>query len=450
MDVIKRGKYLHFDVQIDSKRYRFPVNNFVLPRLAAGQKPPKTVREVEHVWLSELVAAVKRGEDPKKPPPRAGTNLSTLTIDEFFDKHYLPLYVQSADLKRPDVIVDNVRVLRPVLGHLLVAALENAEAYDLVVARYPRTRFALATKNTMLARVKHMTRWAYSRKLIASNPWFRGGLSIDKRMEVQRTERRITDAEIAALKDAAKNYERSGTGNRVLTWDKVTNIRERAKTEKLVDIAGDTKLSRGLVSQIVSHRIWKETPPSGSTLYEQIVCALTTGCRRGEMLKIQNRHFDWTKSAVFLPKENTKGKKGRWIPVQRGSELYRFFEARRFVGGLDGFVFGTEAGKYQPFSRKIWEAIVLTAYGKPVIRMRATGKNHLSEASRLAFAGIDLHWHDLRHECATRWYEQSKDVSLVQRLLGHQSLMMTQRYLNVDDSDTTRALEALWAKSGTE
>ena len=46
---------------------------------------------------------------------------------------------------------------------------------------------------------------------------------------------------------------------------------------------------------------------------------------------------------------------------------------------------------------------------------------------------VDLHWHDLRHECATRWLEGGLDVREIQVLLGHRKLEITQRYLNVTD-----------------
>ena len=59
----------------------------------------------------------------------------------------------------------------------------------------------------------------------------------------------------------------------------------------------------------------------------------------------------------------------------------------------------------------------------------------------LALAGItdteenldgDLHWHDFRHECGSRYAEQGMDVRRIQYLLGHANLKTTERYLNVN------------------
>ena len=57
--------------------------------------------------------------------------------------------------------------------------------------------------------------------------------------------------------------------------------------------------------------------------------------------------------------------------------------------------------------------------------------NHLRRALRPAMtkAGIvNCHFHDLRHTFATRLVQSGVDLYKVQRLLGHKSPMMTQRY----------------------
>ena len=60
---------------------------------------------------------------------------------------------------------------------------------------------------------------------------------------------------------------------------------------------------------------------------------------------------------------------------------------------------------------------------------------------------IDLHWHDLRHEAACRWREKGLDLREIQLLLGHSSLLMTERYLNVSDDELGDAMAAkLWSK----
>lgn len=60
-------------------------------------------------------------------------------------------------------------------------------------------------------------------------------------------------------------------------------------------------------------------------------------------------------------------------------------------------------------------------------------------ASRTAAGfGTDLRWHDLRHECGSRLGDAGVDVRRIQELLGHSSLMTTQRYLNTDAHSVAR------------
>ena len=66
-----------------------------------------------------------------------------------------------------------------------------------------------------------------------------------------------------------------------------------------------------------------------------------------------------------------------------------------------------------------------------------------------AGAAIDLRWHDLRHEAACRWRESGLDLREIQILLGHSSLLVTERYLNVSDDELADAMATkLWGKRG--
>ena len=59
-----------------------------------------------------------------------------------------------------------------------------------------------------------------------------------------------------------------------------------------------------------------------------------------------------------------------------------------------------------------------------------------------AFQRINLHWHDLRHEYASRLVERGVPLSQVRDLLGHASIATTERYDN-------QRLEALQAAAGS-
>jgi len=59
--------------------------------------------------------------------------------------------------------------------------------------------------------------------------------------------------------------------------------------------------------------------------------------------------------------------------------------------------------------------------------------------SRMLPAGVTMH--QLRHLCATEVHEETRDMRLVQELLGHASIATTQRYVKVND-DRMRAAVA--------
>ena len=57
----------------------------------------------------------------------------------------------------------------------------------------------------------------------------------------------------------------------------------------------------------------------------------------------------------------------------------------------------------------------------------------------------DFHFHDLRHTFATRIVQAGVDLYKVQRLLGHKSPMMTQRYAHHYPESLREGVEALEA-----
>jgi integrase-like protein len=54
----------------------------------------------------------------------------------------------------------------------------------------------------------------------------------------------------------------------------------------------------------------------------------------------------------------------------------------------------------------------------------------LTPACQQAFMAINLHWHDLRHEYASRLVERGVPLAQVRDLLGHASITTTERYDN--------------------
>jgi len=76
-----------------------------------------------------------------------------------------------------------------------------------------------------------------------------------------------------------------------------------------------------------------------------------------------------------------------------------------------------------------WVTAVLKAHGvKP--EWKSYNWTALTPACQQAFKRINLHWHDLRHEYASRLVERGVPLAQVRDLLGHASITTTERYDN--------------------
>jgi hypothetical protein len=71
-------------------------------------------------------------------------------------------------------------------------------------------------------------------------------------------------------------------------------------------------------------------------------------------------------------------------------------------------------------------------------RWRKGSYKDLSTECQQRFRGINLHWHDLRHEYASRLVERGVPLAQVRDLLGHASILTTERY----DNQKLEALQA--------
>jgi integrase len=224
-----------------------------------------------------------------------------------------------------------------------------------------------------------------------------------------------------------------------LTWDDVHEIRARASAGvEQRDIAAAFKISRPLCSAIVRGHIWNPEVKltTGDEMRDRIIGALDTGCRRGEMLKIQNKQVDWRHRWIRILKEHSKTEVARVIPFEAGSRLEKLLRRRAFLGP-DTYVFGeATTGAYVASLKSAWETLLLPANGAKPTRA-GSGKR---VSNRKALAQIDLHWHDLRHEALSRLADDGVPVHELQLLAGHSSITTTQRYMNARASSLAESM----------
>ena len=122
-------------------------------------------------------------------------------------------------------------------------------------------------------------------------------------------------------------------------------------------------VSRALCNEIVRGEVWNPDLKltTGDEMRDRIIGALDTGCRRGEMMKIQNKQVDWRHRSIRILKEHSKSEVARVIPFERASRLEQLLRRRAFLGP-DAFVFGAATtGGYVRTFRSAWETVLLLA-----------------------------------------------------------------------------------------
>ena len=152
-------------------------------------------------------------------------------------------------------------------------------------------------------------------------------------------------------------------------------------------------------------------------LRSMIIAALDTGMRQGEMLALRFGDIDWKRQLIVLRGVTTKSRRTRTVPIATA----------RLRAVLDGFgssrtasrsrtkrsCSATRPASRRPF-RTAWVTAVLKAHGvKPEWKVVQLDGAHAG--LQAAFRQINLHWHDLRHEYASRLVERGVPLAQVAR-----------------------------------
>jgi integrase len=138
-----------------------------------------------------------------------------------------------------------------------------------------------------------------------------------------------------------------------------------------------------------------------------IVLAIETGMRRGELLALEWRHIDLERRVAHLPL--TKNGDSRDVPLStRAVEILR-----ALMTDGSGPVFNVAPNAV----RLAWERLVRRA------------------------GIVGLHFHDLRHEAVSRFFEKGLNVVEVSTISGHKELRMLQRYAHLRATDLAARLK---------
>ena len=155
--------------------------------------------------------------------------------------------------------------------------------------------------------------------------------------------------------------------------------------------------------------------PYADHLEPLVLLLLNTGMRFGEASQLRHSDVNLKDRLITVRGEGAKSGRTRVIPMNL--ESHRILSA--IAGKPDDYVFPGDDGARLTTVKKSWSAL-------------------------LKVAGItDFRIHDLRHSFASRVKRGGADLYAVQRLLGHSSPVMTQRYAHLQPDDLRAAVEKL-------
>jgi len=331
--------------------------------------------------LDLLRIAVRNGtfdERGLEPPPE----VTTLTFREFADV-YKQRHVLAKRLAIGKTIDYRLKPIIDRFGDRLLVDVKTADIEDFiadlkeprVVNRQPNRTLSPASINRVIELMRHMMNWAVGREYLERTPFRRG-------------------------------------------------------TETLIRKQHEDNQRRRRLSEEEETRLLAFAPPF---LRSMIIAALDTGMRQGEMLALRFGDIDDKGQVIVLRGETTKSRRRRAIPISTTRLQAVLHWLRLDAAGEkkpdEALVFSDEVGEPIGRFRTAWVTAVLKAHDiKP--EWKAYGWTALTPACHEQFRRINLHWHDLRHEYASRLVERGVPLAQVRDLLGHASIITTERYDN--------------------
>ncbi|HEX6087521.1 MAG TPA: tyrosine-type recombinase/integrase [Thermoanaerobaculia bacterium] len=148
------------------------------------------------------------------------------------------------------------------------------------------------------------------------------------------------------------------------------------------------------------------------------VVALETGLRKSDLLNLRWSQVDLAAGFIRLTMKKTK----KWAVVPISQLCREALDECRRRPVVSEFVFVTEEG------RQVADITLRRAFLR---------------AKRIAKLTRRFRFHDLRHSAACTLASMGVSLQVIQKILGHTSIKMTERYVRVNDSAVAEARRAL-------
>ena len=152
-------------------------------------------------------------------------------------------------------------------------------------------------------------------------------------------------------------------------------------------------------------------------LQPMVLLSLSTGLRRGEVLRLKWSDIDLLMRKLVVRGDNAKSGKTRYVPLN-DEALATLQRWRTDVKAAEWVFPGHD--------------------GERLMSVKTSWKTVLQKAEIL-----DFRWHDLRHHFASRLVMKGVDLNTVRELLGHSDLSMTLRYAHLSPEHKAEAVAKL-------
>jgi len=308
-------------------------------------------------------------------------------------------------------------VLMPELGPMLLADINHATVRDLVgrmvtgKSKTPEGKergaaYSPTTVNHVLAILRRILKDATDRRLIETYPLAGKGLPMQK---PELLEGELSDVELQAFLAAFTDFEafkaRAAKVRRTLA----------PRASKLYSeprVFGGSRDPEGDATRWHFERFSSWRPV--------FVLAVETGMRLGDLLSLTWARVDLPAGVVRY--RTAKTGQRVLVPLSAAAQ-----------GALETFA---ARGNQRPGSR-----VLVTPEGQDC----GTTMLHRYFTLALELAGITrrVRVHDLRHTFACRLASRDVSLEVIRRLLGHSSIVMTQRYARADEAALVRAIRTL-------
>jgi integrase len=355
-------------------------------RISIGQATPQFSAANARIEAGKIIADYVKGTDPLEAKRKAQSG----SFRDFIENVYQP-YISSPDFRESHTkeALRRLRKLYPLIGEKKLVDIDPFTFEKYRSARL-KSGITVSTVNRELDMLKAALAVAVEKNLLKSNPVKkvkRYTQEDDERVRYLSPEEDKSLREALDAREAKHRQERENSNE----WRRERGYRELPGYMAFTD-----------------------------HIKPMTLVALNTGMRRGELFSFDWKDIDWITRVITIPATRAKSRKTRRVPMN--DETYAILDALKKHVSSEGLVFPNQNGRRLGSIKTAWARLLKDA--------KIT----------------DFHFHDCRHDFASKLVMSGVDLYTVCKLLGHSSIKVTEKYAHLTPDKLAAAVARLGAK----